>query len=210
MKGNHMTQIPILYELGKSRSMRVRWALQEIGLEYQSEMVDLRNGEDRKRLRQLNPVTKVPTLQIDGMNLIESFAILTYLGERHPECGLIPLAGSRERAAYNQWGLFLVSELENAVWTAEKHTWYYPENVRLPAMIDISENEFMRAAPTLETHLRSHNYIAGESFTMVDIMAWHILSWAGNWGWTREFSASQEYVLRTRQRPAFPEELFNK
>jgi len=62
---------------------KIRLALEELGLDYTRVPVDLGKGEHRTdAFRELHPRGKVPVLEIDGITLWESGAILTYLGQR--------------------------------------------------------------------------------------------------------------------------------
>jgi glutathione S-transferase len=73
---------------------RVRLALAEKAVDYETVEIDLRNRPDW--LYELNPAGKVPVLD-DGFVLPESAVIMEYLDERFPEPALLP-AGREERA----------------------------------------------------------------------------------------------------------------
>ncbi len=86
------TAQPVLYHYWRSSSSwRVRWALELKGIAYQAVAVDLLKGEQRSDAhRQRNPLGMVPVLQIDGLSLAESVAILEYLEETRPTAPLLP------------------------------------------------------------------------------------------------------------------------
>ena len=76
-----------------SCSWRVRWALAIKGLRYQSEHVDLLQGEQRSaNFRRHNPQGLVPVLVVDGVPHYESLAIIELLDERYPQVPLLPAA----------------------------------------------------------------------------------------------------------------------
>lgn len=83
---------PVLYHYWRSSSSwRVRWALELKGIAYQAVAVDLLKGEQRTdEHRQRNPIGLVPVLQIDGLKLAESVAILEYLEETRAGTQLLP------------------------------------------------------------------------------------------------------------------------
>lgn len=82
----------ILYDYWRSSaSYRVRIALNFLGLDYQTVPINLLEGTHKSPdYLRLNPQALVPTLVIDGKTLTQSLAIIEYLAELRPECGLLP------------------------------------------------------------------------------------------------------------------------
>ena len=74
-------------------------------------------------LKKHNPLGKIPVLvEDDGWSLYESAAINTYLGDAHKEKGLVPFAGTRQRAWYDETISVLSSELDaQGLWIHRKH-----------------------------------------------------------------------------------------
>ena len=68
-----------LYEVGTSRSLRCRWTLKELGLDYQS--IEDRSLLRSDELKQFHPLGKMPVVLIDGQPLYESSAICTYFAD---------------------------------------------------------------------------------------------------------------------------------
>ena len=126
----------------------------------------------------LNPFGKVPVL-IDGdLRLTESAAICTYLGDKHPDSELVPRPGTAERGIYDQWCYFVLSELEQPLWTIHKHRFVFPKEKKVPQMLEVAPWEFGRALKVLTAGLGSREYLVGDSFTMADILTAHTLTWA--------------------------------
>lgn len=90
---------PILYDYWRSSAAyRVRIALNLKGIDYESRQVDLREGEQKTEgYRALNPQGLVPMLEIDGLRLTQSVAIINYLDLKYANQPLIPAAAG-ERA----------------------------------------------------------------------------------------------------------------
>ncbi|UWM83213.1 maleylacetoacetate isomerase [Rhizobium sp. SRDI969] len=82
----------VLYDYWRSSaSYRVRIALNLLGIDYKTVSVNLLEGAHRTPdYLTLNPQGFVPTLVIDGKTLTQSLAIVEYLAETRPECGLLP------------------------------------------------------------------------------------------------------------------------
>jgi len=87
---------PILYDYFRSSAAyRVRIALNLKGVDYESRQVDLRDDEQKGGdYRALNPQGLVPMLEIDGLRLVQSLAIIGYLDMRFPNQPLIPAAAA--------------------------------------------------------------------------------------------------------------------
>jgi glutathione S-transferase len=99
------TAMITVHHLNNSRSQRVLWLLEELGVAY-----EIRHyARDRKTmlapaaLRQIHPLGKAPIITEDDRVVAESGAILEYLIERHGAGRLIPEAGTPERLRYTYW-----------------------------------------------------------------------------------------------------------
>src|SRR5262245_12823425 len=143
-----------LYEFGPTRSIRVRWTLQELGVEFEPIPVNLVTGENRHpEFLNINPAGKIPVLVDRERVLTESVAIVLYLAEKYPDQGLLP-AGLNERAEVNRWLLFAATELEQPLWRITRHTALYPEEQRLPGDVTLATAEFKAMASVLEKHMQ--------------------------------------------------------
>ncbi len=95
----------VVHHLNNSRSQRVLWLLEELGLAYEVK----RYQRDPKTmlappgLRAVHPLGKSPVIQDGAATLAESGAILEYLVDRHGNGRLIPPAGTPERLRYTYW-----------------------------------------------------------------------------------------------------------
>src|SRR6186713_2954445 len=124
-----------LYEFGPTRSIRVRWTLQELGVDFEPIRVNLLAGEHRRpEFLKINPAGKLPVLVDGDLVLTESVAIVLYLGEKYADKGLVP-KGLAQRAELNKWLLFAATELEQPLWRIARHTNIYPEDRRLPGEV---------------------------------------------------------------------------
>jgi glutathione S-transferase len=132
-----------LYEFGPTRSIRVRWTLQELGVDFEAISVDMTAGGHRKaEFLEFDPAGKLPVLVDGDLVLNESAAITLYLAEKYPDRGLMP-SDLRQRAEVYRWSLFAVTELEQSVWRIARHTHLYPEHERLPADITLARRDFV-------------------------------------------------------------------
>jgi glutathione S-transferase len=95
----------IVHHLNNSRSQRVLWLLEELGLEY--EIRRYQRDPDTMlappSLRQVHPLGKSPVITDGELTLAESGAILEYLVERYGEGRLIAEPGTAERLRCKYW-----------------------------------------------------------------------------------------------------------
>ncbi len=193
-----------VYGCANTRSSRVLWALEEAGAEYEYVAIDLRAGAGWKpEYLALNPGGKVPTLVDGGLVLTESAAICTYIGDRFPASRLTPPVGSPERAHYDQWCYFALSELEQPLWTLAKHLFALPERRRVPAVLDTARWEFAVAVKILALGLGQREFIVGDHFTAADILMAHTLTWASAFKLPLEHDHLVTYTERLLARPAW-------
>ena len=116
-----------LYEFGRTRSIRVRWTLQELGVDFEPIRVNLLAGEHRRpEFLKINPAGKIPVLVDGSLVLTESVAVVLYLAEKYSDKGLLP-TDLEQRAQVNRWLLFAATELEQPLWRISRHTALYPE-----------------------------------------------------------------------------------
>jgi len=162
-----------------TRGTRATWALEEAGATYDIAIVDLMKGEGRSReYLGINPGGKVPAMIADGLYLSESGAICNWVGEHFPDSGLTPPSGTRERALYDRWCFFVVTELEQPLWTMAKHRFALPEKRRVPEIMETASWEFANALSVLAGALQDVPYLVGDRFTAADLLAAHTLAWA--------------------------------
>src|ERR1700683_2332448 len=190
-----------LFEFGPTRSIRVRWTLQELGVPFEAVTVNLIAGEHRgAEYLKINPAGKIPTL-IDGdLVLTESIAIVLYLAEKYPEKHLIP-TDLGQRAELNKWLLFAVTELEQPLWRISHHTALYPENRRLPAEVILAKGDFAPVARVLEDHMKGREFVVGNSVTVGDFVMAYTLDWANEVGLLDDCPHLQAYIKRMYARP---------
>ncbi|GAX46126.1 glutathione S-transferase family protein (plasmid) [Nostoc sp. UHCC 0926] len=190
-----------LYEFAPTRSIRVRWVLQELGVEFEAISINMQAGEHRTPdFLTINPTGKLPVL-IDGEHIItESVAIALYLGEKYPESNLVP-TDLLLRAQLYRWLLFTATELEQPLWRIARHTFIYPEELRLPAEIPLARQDFTSMAVVLENHLLDRQFVVGEHVTVADFVLAYTLDWANEVQLLATFPTLVDYMERMYKRP---------
>ncbi len=193
-----------LYEFGPTRSLRVRWTLQELNVPFEAITVNMMKGEHRQpAFLAVNPAGKLPVLVDGDLVLTESMAICTYLAEKYPEKGLIPSDISR-RAEFHKWIMFTATELEQPLWRIARNTNLYPEEKRQPSDVDRAGDDFKPMAEVLDGHLADREFVVGDSATVADFALAYTLDWANEATLLGDFPRLQSYMTRMYERPAAP------
>lgn len=167
-----------LYEFGPTRSTRVRWILQELGVVFEAVNVDMASAGHRSaEFLALNPAGKLPVLVDGDFVLTESVAIVLYLAEKYRHRGFLPTYPSLRAEAY-RWILFAATELEQPVWRIAKHTAILPPKERIPADVELARRDFLPMAAVLEKHMQGRTYAVGDDVTAADFVIAYTLDMA--------------------------------
>lgn len=191
-----------LYFAPRTRSVRILWLLEELGLPYQLERVDF-VPPARKFFGQQTPTGKLPTIEDGDVVMCESGAIVEYILERYGGGRLAPPVGSRERAAFLQWLHFAESTafppLGILVWL----TLYREDGQDHTAIIESARARTATGLDFLERELGENEYLAGD-FSAADIMMGFTLSAARVLGVLDDrYPKLNGYLARLEARPAF-------
>lgn len=179
-----------------SRAFRVLWLCEEIGIDY--ELVKAPAGSDDAK--RINPTGKIPALLVDDTLLTDSVAIMTYLADRH---GAMTFpAGTIERAQQDAHLNFVLDEMDAILWTAAKHSFVLPQDMRVPAIKESLKREFATSIARLESRL-SGEFLMGDTMTIADILAVHCLNWAVGAKMAVQNDTVDAYAHRLRARDAF-------
>lgn len=190
-----------LYEFAPTRSIRARWALQELDLPFESVEVKLLEGAGQTpEYLALNPTGKLPTLVDGDFVLTESVAIVVYLAEKHPHKGLLP-TDFKQRTQLNRWMLFIVTELEQPLWRIARNSFLYPEEQRQPKDIEIAKGEFREMAAVLEKHMQGREFLVGDRVSVGDFIAAYTLDWGNEVGLLDRCPTLLAYMQRMYDRP---------
>ena len=193
-----------LYEFPPTRSIRARWTLQELGVPFESVIVNQMTGEHRKpEFLKLNPAGKLPVLVDGDLVLTESVAIVLYLAEKHPEKGFIP-RDLADRARLYKWLLFAATELEQPVWRIARHTAVYPPERRLPAEVALAQEDFKEMASIAEAHMTGREFVVGPTVTVADFVLAYTLDMANEARVLDPFTELRRYLAEMHRRPNAP------
>ena len=180
---------------GYVRDLRVRWALEEAGLQYSVKSVPFRNRNAEHFVHQ--PFGQVPWLSDGDISIFESGAILLYLGERSE--ALLP-SDPRARVEVQQWLFAALNSVEMASlpWFIFKFAGNTDET-KGRKQIDA----FLTARlQHMESVLAKRDWLSN-SFSIADIAMADVLRLVDRLGGLAEHPSCRDYVARATARPAF-------
>lgn len=166
-----------LYGRGQSRSFRGVWALLECGLEFEYVHVDPENLEPGYET--LNSQIKVPTLTDGDLVLTESAAIVNYAGVKSGKLIPTDLEGS---ARYDNFCYFIMTDLEQPLWTIGKHMRLLPEEHRVEGAVKTAGYEFAKSQAALQALWKNQTFALGDEFTLADVLLGQTINWAERFG----------------------------
>ena len=207
-----------VHHLNNSRSQRVLWLLEELGVDYGIRKYerDPKTMLAPPALREVHPLGKSPVITDDDITVAESGAILEYLVERYDVDGrLAPDAGTPERLRWRYWMHFaegsampplLIKLICDRVAQAPM-----PFFVRPIARAISAKVQAMAVAPNLsrqwdfmESELAQHKWFAGAEFSAADIqMSFPVEAAAQRGGLDARWPNLQRYLKRIHSRPAY-------
>ena len=190
-----------LFELGPTRSSRVRWALLEAGLEFESLGNDLEVFRSAE-LRKVHPLGKLPAAIIDEQPLFESAAIVTAIADLVPEKELIAMPGTWSRNLHYQWVSFALTEMEAFVQSSEINSidFVLPKEQHVEEIIAQNSEFHRKGATVLEGELGEKEYLVDDRFTVTDIFVSYTVNWGYDEGLISDFPNLIAYLERLHER----------
>lgn len=165
-----------LHHAQYSRSLRVRWLMEELGIEYEIVPIDMSKGDHKTdEYRAINPFGLLPAFEDGDIKMFESGAILIYLMDKYGDGGLRPEPGTPESAEYLSWFFFGEATLQPFFSTFARHKIFLPKDRRLPQASDDAKEGALATLKVVDGFLEDRDYIAGDTFSAADIMTTYSL-----------------------------------
>jgi glutathione S-transferase len=191
-----------LYHAHRTRSVRIYWLLEELGLPYELETVKF--APPSTPFAQQTPLGKFPVLEDGDVVMFESGAILEYVLERHGAGRLAPPPGAPLRASFLQWVYFAEATLMPPLGEIVRHTLFKPEAERIPAVVADARARAAATLNVLEDALEGKDYLLGSELSGADIMMGYSLQFAEWFGLLADAHPHlNAYLARLKARPAF-------
>ena len=187
---------------GQVRDLRVRWALEEVGQDYDVRYLP-QGSQKAPPHRAIQPFGQVPTYEQDGLTLFESGAIVLHIAERY---GTLLPADPNARARAIEWMFAALNTVEPPItdhaiatlFEADKD-WSKPRLPAVRARIDERLGE-------LSDRLGEREWLDGE-FTAGDLLMVAVLRILDGTDMLESYPNLAAYVARGKARPAFQKAL---
>jgi len=185
----------VLYHHPYSRAATVVWMLEEVGVPYTLEYVDLMAGAQKSDShRALNPMGKVPVL-VDGEAVVsETAAIGVYLADRYSLGNLAPNLDDPARGTWLRWAFYAPSVLEPGC-MAHASKWEFR-----PGQAGWGSYESM--LETVALGLSAGPWLLGERFSMADVILGATMRWMLRFGMLEKRPEFLAYADRLGERAA--------
>ena len=189
-----------VHHLNESRSQRVLWLLEELGVPYDIRHY-ARDATTRlapPALLAVHPLGKSPVIEDNGLTIIESGAIVDYLIRHHGGAHLQPAAGSRDFEVYNQWLHYAEGSamlpLLLKLYTSRLGDAAAPLNPRI-------DSELANHLGYVDRALQGREFLVGDSLSGADVQMSFVAEAAR--GLRAQYPAMDAWVRRLQARPAY-------
>jgi glutathione S-transferase len=193
-----------LYYAPGACSLAPHIMLEEVGAAFDTVRLSLADGDHKRpEYLALSPLGRVPTLVDDGFPITETPAILSYLGHRFAETGLLPLNDLRSLAHCEQLLSFFSSSVHVAVaqiWRAER---YVEDSAAFEAVRAGGRRNLRQYFAMIETMLDDNDWLVGGRYTVADITPLIFYRWGLRMGEAMAaYPAWTRHASRIIERPA--------
>jgi glutathione S-transferase len=165
-----------VYGVPQSRAARTLWMVEECGVPY--ELVSTHFAKDTKTdaYKAINPNSRVPAIDDDGVIVWESMAINLYLAKKYG--GDLAPKNLADEAHAIQWSFWVMTEIEkpllNALFARTGMMGMAKDEAQAMKYFD----EIRKPLAVLNAHLAKNEYILGSRFTVADLNVACVLNWA--------------------------------
>lgn len=206
-----------VHHLSNSRSQRVLWLLEELGLDYEVKRYqrDAKTMLAPPELRQVHPLGKSPVITDGDITVAESGAIVEYLIDRYGALKLAPTAGTAERRRYTYWlhfaeGSAMSPLLMKLVFNRiEKAPMPFFAKPIAKAIAKKTKDSFINPQikqhlDYIEAELGKSTWFAGSEFSGADIqMSFPLEAAAARGGLDAKYPKATAFLKRIHARPAY-------
>lgn len=193
-----------LWHCTDARSLRPLWAMEEMGFEYELEVLPFPPRLLHKEYLAINPLGTIPYFVDGETRMTESSGICHYLVERYQRYDFGLEHSHREFGAYLNWLYHSDATLTFPQTIFLRYTRLEPEERRLPQAAEDYRKWYLARLRLLDAHVRDHKFLCDGRFTIADIVIGYALLLGENLGISEGYQPQTlDYLERLKSRPAF-------
>ncbi|WP_394242812.1 glutathione S-transferase family protein [Halopseudomonas laoshanensis] len=190
-----------LHHLNQSRSKRIIWMLEELGVEYQ--LVSYQRDKVTRRapaaLKAINPLGRSPVIEDGDLVICESGAIIDYLVSRYGADTFAPPANTPAHARYVQWLHFAEG---TAAFPLIALYLLSADNSQKCFLGGFAREQMTDVLTLANTELADKTYLMGDQFTGADVLNSFVFEKISDTRGLGEYPHLEEYMKRILARPA--------
>ncbi len=193
-----------LWHCHDARSLRPLWALEEMRMEYELEVMPFPPRVFKKDYLAINPLGTIPYFVDGETRMTESSGICHYLVERYQrhDFGLKP--DHPEYGAYLNWLYHSDATLTFPQTIFLRYTRLEPEERRQPQAAEDYRKWYLARLRLLDAHLAGHEFLVDERFTIADIAIAYALYLGESLGIADNYQPqTRSYLERMKRRDGF-------
>lgn len=158
-----------LHHLNASRSKRIIWLLEELGVEYEiiAYQRDKTTNLAPPELKAIHPLGKSPVIEDDGHLIVESGAITEYLTEKYGAETLMPAKGTGDYIQFRQWMHFAEG---SAILPALLLMFIRKDGCETNFLFDYARGEMHKILSHLNSSVTETGFLVGGKFSSADIL----------------------------------------
>jgi len=194
-----------IIHLENSRSDRLIWLLEELGVDYEIETYqrDPQTGRAGVEMKKLHPYAKAPMLRDGDATLIESGAIFDYVMGRYGDTGLRPEPSDEDWPAYLQWMHFAEGSAMLPILLDHFQAAGLAGPPGESALAGMAKEGMAQLYAYVESILAERKWFAGARFTAADVMMGWVVEVVETRGEIEPYPAMQRYLEQMKARPAY-------
>ena len=193
-----------LYHCQGARSLRALWALEEMGLDYELEVLQFPPRVFHKNYKAINPLGTVPCFVDGDLVMTESAGICEYLGVKYGPTPLAVTPEERDYGVYLNWLYRSDATLIFPQTLVLRYSALEPEERRQPQVVDDYRKWFLGRWRAVEAALETRDYLCADRFTMADICVGYALYLAKTLGIEEAMTPNVEkWWARLEQRESY-------
>ncbi len=193
-----------LWHCAGSRSIRPLWTLEELGLDYEIEVMQFPPRFVHPGYTDINPIGTVPFFTDGDVEMTESAGISQYLVERHGPSSLGVAVDEPDYGLYLNWLHRSDATLTFPQTLVLRYTYLEPKERRLPSVAEDYATWFHSRLRALEDTTAKREYLCADRFTIADIAVGYALYLADSLKLSEGFKPNtRAYYERLKARPGF-------